>query len=77
MYEAAVGGKIRGALSAGDIFVALQPIVDFERREVFGYEALARCKSSMFKEALDLISEALTTDTHFRQAGFRALLLDQ
>jgi EAL domain-containing protein (putative c-di-GMP-specific phosphodiesterase class I) len=61
MYDAAVGGRIRDALSAGDIYIAFQPIVGFERREVFGYEALARCKSTAFKDALDLIQEAIAT----------------
>ena len=54
-------GKIHDALSAGDLYVAFQPIVDLERREIFGYEALARCKSGVFKEALALIKEALAT----------------
>ena len=61
MYDAAVGGKIRDALAAGDLYVALQPIVDFERREIFGYEALARCRSATFQAALDVIKEALAT----------------
>ena len=59
MYDAAMGGKIRDALSAGDLYMALQPIVDFNRREVFGYEALVRCKSETFKEALDVIKRML------------------
>jgi len=52
-------GKLGETVSAGHLFVAFQPIVDLERREVFGYEALARCKSAIFKEALALIKEAL------------------
>ena len=54
-------GKIRDAQAAGQLYVAFQPIVDFERREVFGYEALARCKGTIFKDALALIDEAIAT----------------
>jgi EAL domain-containing protein (putative c-di-GMP-specific phosphodiesterase class I) len=59
--DPAMVGKIQEALSAGLLYVAFQPIVNFERREVFGYEALARCKSAIFKEPLALIKEALVT----------------
>ncbi len=54
-------GKVGEALSAGDLYVALQPIVNFEKRVVFGYEALARCKSPLFKDPLALIGEALAS----------------
>jgi len=54
-------GRIGEALSAGDLYVALQPIVNFERRNVFGHEALARCKSPLFKDPLALIDEALAS----------------
>ncbi len=56
-----MNGKIEEALSAGDIYVALQPIVNFERRGVFGHEALARCKSPLFKDPRALINEALAS----------------
>jgi EAL domain-containing protein (putative c-di-GMP-specific phosphodiesterase class I) len=54
-------GKIGEALAAGDLYVALQPIVNFERRDVFGHEALARCKSPLFRDPLALIDEALAS----------------
>jgi len=54
-------GKIQEALDAGQIYIAFQPIVDLERRETFGYEALARCKSEAFADAPALIHEAFTT----------------
>jgi EAL domain-containing protein (putative c-di-GMP-specific phosphodiesterase class I) len=54
-------GKIGEALAAGDLYVALQPIVNLERRDVFGHEALARCKSPLFKDPLALIDEALAS----------------
>jgi EAL domain-containing protein (putative c-di-GMP-specific phosphodiesterase class I) len=55
-------GKIRDAQASGEIYVAFQPIVDLQRREVFGYEALARCRSTTFNNALGLIREALTNN---------------
>lgn len=55
-------GRVHLAHEAGHLYVALQPIVDFEKHDVFGYEALARCRSSVFPGPLDLIKEALATD---------------
>src|SRR4029077_1243994 len=49
------------ALAPGDLYVALQPIVNFERRDVFGHEALARCKAPLFKDPLALIDEAIAS----------------
>jgi EAL domain-containing protein (putative c-di-GMP-specific phosphodiesterase class I) len=54
-------GKVGEALAAGDLYIALQPIVNFEKREIFGHEALARCKSPLFKGPLPLIKEALAS----------------
>jgi len=54
-------GKVGEALAAGDLYVAFQPIVDFARREVFGHEALARCRSPLFKEPMALIKDALAS----------------
>ena len=54
-------GKVLEAHAAGNLYVAFQPIVDFERRDVLGYEALARCKGVIFKDTLALIDEALAT----------------
>jgi EAL domain-containing protein (putative c-di-GMP-specific phosphodiesterase class I) len=56
-------GRVGEALAAGDLYMALQPIVDFERREIFGHEALARCRSALFKNPLALIKEALASST--------------
>ena len=61
MQPAPMTGRIRDAIQAGQIYVAFQPIVSLQRREVFGYEALARCRSEAFKTALDIIKEALIT----------------
>jgi EAL domain-containing protein (putative c-di-GMP-specific phosphodiesterase class I) len=47
------------AAAGDDLYVAFQPIVDFQRREVFGYEALVRCKSSTTRHAIDVIREAI------------------
>ena len=54
-------GKIGEALAAGDLYVALQPIVNFETHDTFGHEALARCKSPLFKDPIALINEALAS----------------
>lgn len=54
-------GKVGEALSSGQIYIAFQPIVDLRARETFGHEALARCKSPLFKEASALIKEAFAT----------------
>jgi EAL domain-containing protein (putative c-di-GMP-specific phosphodiesterase class I) len=54
-------GKVEEVHSAGQLSIAFQPIVDFERRDVFGYEALARCSSPVFEGPLELINEALAT----------------
>jgi len=54
-------GRVGEALAAGDLYIALQPIVDFERREIFGHEALARCRSPLFKNPLALLKEALAS----------------
>jgi EAL domain-containing protein (putative c-di-GMP-specific phosphodiesterase class I) len=54
-------GKIGEALASGSLFIAFQPIVDLERRETFGIEALARCKSTAFTDASALIKEAFST----------------
>lgn len=54
-------GKIAEALAAGHLYIAFQPIVNFEKHDVFGYEALARCKSVAFKNPHELIQEAIVT----------------
>lgn len=51
---------VRELISTGLVYIAFQPIVDFEKHEIFGYEALARCKSPRFKNALTLIEAALS-----------------
>ena len=52
-------GKLNEAIAAGEVYVAFQPIVNFERRDIFGYEALARSRSVDFKDAHAVIHEAL------------------
>lgn len=53
------GGMVQEALAGGQIYVAFQPIVNLQKREVFGYEALVRCKTTTFTHALAIIKEAL------------------
>jgi EAL domain-containing protein (putative c-di-GMP-specific phosphodiesterase class I) len=50
---------VREALSTGLLYSAFQPIVNLEKREVFGHEALARCSSDTFPDALSLIKAAV------------------
>lgn len=64
-------GKLGEALSAGHLFVAFQPIVSLDKQQTFGHEALARCKSVVFKDAFSLIKEAI--DTHSMGELGRAL----
>jgi EAL domain-containing protein (putative c-di-GMP-specific phosphodiesterase class I) len=52
---------VREAMSAGLMYVAFQPIVSLEKREVFGHEALARCKSIENGDALPIIEAALSS----------------
>jgi EAL domain-containing protein (putative c-di-GMP-specific phosphodiesterase class I) len=41
------------------LYIAFQPIVDFERQAIFGYEALLRCKSETGTHAAQVIQEAI------------------
>ncbi|HKQ96305.1 MAG TPA: EAL domain-containing protein [Candidatus Polarisedimenticolia bacterium] len=52
---------LRAAQVAGDLYVAFQPIVDLQRRQLFGYEALARCRSRAFDDAVGLIKTAVVS----------------
>lgn len=37
------------ALNGGDLYIAVQPIVDLVKRDIFGYEGLLRCRSGTWK----------------------------
>ena len=37
------------ALHGGDLYIAVQPIVDLAKRDIFGYEGLLRCRSGTWK----------------------------
>ena len=45
--------------AARELYVAFQPIVNFERRTIFGYEALLRCRSETKTHAVQVIQEAI------------------
>jgi EAL domain-containing protein (putative c-di-GMP-specific phosphodiesterase class I) len=49
--------------AARELYVAFQPIVNFQRREIFGYEALLRCKSETKAHAVQIIQEAIAAGT--------------
>jgi EAL domain-containing protein (putative c-di-GMP-specific phosphodiesterase class I) len=51
--------NVKELMAGGLLYVAFQPIVHLEKREVFGQEALARCKSPGFGDAMTLINQAL------------------
>ena len=52
---------LKEALAAGDLYVALQPIVDLARQRVFAHEALLRCSSTRFSGPLPILKEAVET----------------
>ena len=51
--------SVREALAAKELFVAVQPLVDLRKRDVFGYEALVRCSSARFKSPAQILKAAL------------------
>lgn len=62
--DGAVGGRDRRALESafaralGSLFLVYQPIVDWTRRSVFGFEALARTGHQAFANAVSLFHAA-------------------
>ncbi|HYV19759.1 MAG TPA: EAL domain-containing protein [Verrucomicrobiae bacterium] len=53
------GATAGGIPSADELYIAFQPIVNFERRDVFGYEALLRCRTPTPRHAVELINDAI------------------
>ncbi|HEV8201185.1 MAG TPA: EAL domain-containing protein [Candidatus Polarisedimenticolia bacterium] len=57
-------GPVEAApVAARELYVAFQPIVNFQRREIFGYEALLRCRSETNTHAVQVIQEAIAAGT--------------
>lgn len=54
--------KVRDALAAGQLFIALQPVVDLHRRRVFAHEALLRCSTNAFNGPLKILEAAIADD---------------
>ena len=46
------------ALKEGDLYIAVQPIIDIQRRDIFGYEGLLRCKSGNWKSPPQILDAA-------------------
>jgi EAL domain-containing protein (putative c-di-GMP-specific phosphodiesterase class I) len=51
------------ALAAGQLWIALQPIVDLRRRHAYAYEALLRSESPLFPGPLDVLRAAVAEGT--------------
>ena len=51
------------ALAAGQLWIALQPIVDLRRRRTFAYEALLRSDSPLFPGPLEVLHASLAEGT--------------
>ena len=47
------------ALAARQLYVALQPVVNLRKREVFGYEALVRSSSPLFRNPGEILKKAI------------------
>jgi EAL domain-containing protein (putative c-di-GMP-specific phosphodiesterase class I) len=54
-----VNNQVRDALADRLLYVAVQPIVDLHKRELFGYEALVRCTTPVFKNPPQLLETAI------------------
>jgi EAL domain-containing protein (putative c-di-GMP-specific phosphodiesterase class I) len=50
------------AVAGGHIFVALQPVVDLHRKQVFAYEALVRSRTPDFSSPAAILQAAIETD---------------
>ena len=51
--------SIRDALAAGSFYVALQPVVDLNKREIFGHEALLRSRVPEFPDPPTILKAAI------------------
>ncbi len=51
--------ELRTALKAGDIYVALQPIIDLRAGSVFGVETLLRSFAPGFRSPIDILDQAV------------------
>ena len=51
--------SVRAALESRTFYIALQPIVDLRRREIFGYEGLLRSHSPAWKNPLQVLKAAM------------------
>jgi EAL domain-containing protein (putative c-di-GMP-specific phosphodiesterase class I) len=73
-----VSSRLREALAANELYVALQPVVDLAHRRVFANEALVRSHSPDFKSPLTIIEAAVHTDfmgtlgRHLREMSLEA-----
>lgn len=50
---------VRDALAAGNLYVALQPVVDLQKKEIFGYESLLRSHIPEFPDPLTVLKAAI------------------
>jgi len=54
-----VASTVLEALAARQLYVALQPVVNLRKREVFGYEALVRSSSPLFRNPGEILKKAI------------------
>lgn len=68
---------VADVVAAGELYIAYQPVVDLQRREVFAYEALVRSKAAEFPNPFVLI-EAAVAQNYMGQLGryLRKLAVD-
>lgn len=55
------GRSVEEVLDAGELQIAYQPLVDLDRKCVFGYEALLRSAAEEYKGPLEVIAAAVET----------------
>jgi EAL domain-containing protein (putative c-di-GMP-specific phosphodiesterase class I) len=53
------GVSVDSLIKASLIHVDLQPVIDLKTREIYGYEALARCRVKELASPLDLLAKAV------------------
>jgi EAL domain-containing protein (putative c-di-GMP-specific phosphodiesterase class I) len=59
---------LQDAVEARQLFVALQPVVDLHRREIFGYEALVRSRTPHYPDPPSIL-RAATESRYLGQMG--------